>query len=292
MTIQLPSPLTLITPGWRHADTLDLYVKRDDLIHPVISGNKWRKLAPVLAGLPDSCTGMVSFGGGFSNHLHALGYACYCRGLAFTAIVRGDYRSQPTPMLQDLMTWGATIRYVTKTEYGLRESAAYLNELQHAFPSHIIIPEGGSQSAALNGIATMIEEILTPFTSLLVPVASGATLAGVASALGDTQQAIGIGVLKGEGYLESLVERLLPVPRSNWHVNHDFHFGGYAKRPAALREFCEAFSSECDIPVEPVYSGKLFYALKSLVENRYFAPGSTIVAVHTGGLQGSRKTVI
>lgn len=292
MSIQLPSPLTRIYPDWRHADTVNLYVKRDDLIHPVISGNKWRKLAPVLAVLPDSCPGVVSFGGGYSNHLHALGYACASRRLPFTAIVRGDYRARPTPMLQDLTAWGATLRYVTKAEYARRESTAYLEALQRDFPGHLIIPEGGSQQAALTGVASLVEEISTPFSWLLVPVASGATLAGVANALTGSQRAIGIGVLKGEGYLESLVERLLPAPRDNWHVNHDFHFGGYAKQPAPLLEFCDSFSRECDIPVEPVYSGKLFYALKSLVESRSFAPGSTVITVHTGGLQGARKTVI
>ncbi|MEW9797160.1 1-aminocyclopropane-1-carboxylate deaminase/D-cysteine desulfhydrase [Alteromonas sp. CYL-A6] len=285
----LPSPLTPLSPSWKGADAVTLMVKRDDLIHPVISGNKWRKLWPAFADHTTPPHHVISFGGGFSNHLHALGYLCHLKGIGFTAIIRGNYRGQETPMLQDLIAWGASLRYVTKQLYQQREDTDFLNTLRTEFPHCLIIPEGGSQQAALRGTRGIVTEITAPFDVMVVPVASGGTLAGIISALQPDQTALGIGVLKGEDYLNSLVTRLLPQMHSaGWHIESRFHHGGYAKSTPALNTFCHAFSNETGIPVEPVYSGKMFFALKALIEEEYFAPGTRIVAVHTGGLQGAR----
>lgn len=289
MTPTLPSPLIQIYPDWPEADKLTILVKRDDLIHPVISGNKWRKLRPLLNQPDKSFTGVVSFGGGFSNHLHALGYLCASRHIPFVAIVRGNYTDNPTPMLRDLHSWGATIRYVTKQEYRDRTDPVYLDALKRSYPNYTIIPEGGSQKDALQGVAEIVGELPSSVDCILSPVASGATLAGLSTAIQDHQQALGIAVLKGEGYLESLVSGLLPTPNSRWKILHQYHHGGYAKTSESLLSFCKTFEEQTQIPVEPVYSGKMFFALKDMISGGFFESGKTVVALHTGGLQGARK---
>lgn len=289
--IHLPSPEQRLT---LHAlQSQSVVVKRDDLLHPVISGNKWRKLAPQLAQiLAHGTLGILSFGGGHSNHLHALAYCCHKLGLPFTAFVRGDYRANPTPTLFDLAQWQADIRYVTKVEYRQRENANYLDEIQRAYPGYQIIPEGGSTEMALSGVAQIKCELPQEYDVVMAPVASGATLAGLIQAFADTPtRVLGVAVLKGEAYLTEQVSRFLPATArtAEWSINHDYHFGGYAKSPADLQKFCHAWTEAHRVPVEPVYSGKLFYALNDLLAQGYFAADSRILVLHTGGLQGARS---
>ena len=297
-SLTLPSPLIKFKPDWPGSEKVSMFVKRDDAIHPVMSGNKWRKLSPVFKrGLPKE---VVSFGGGFSNHLHALGYACGHFNIPLTVIIRGNYTATPTPMITDLTMWGANICYVDRETYKKRHDASYLFELRQRFPHALIIPEGGSQVLALEGVKEMIEEIDIHYDHIIAPVASGATLAGMAEALkarsvssplpADTAPAnvIGIGVLKGEGYLEDLVANLLGSKLDNWLIRHDYHMGGYAKAPQALRDFCQQFNETMPFAIEPVYSGKVFWAVKDMLARNTFANGAQIVILHTGGLQGAR----
>lgn len=287
-SLLLPSPLIPFCPSWDGAESVSIWVKRDDMIHPVISGNKWRKLAYALRD--NQAAEVISFGGGFSNHIHALGYVCYKLKIKFTAIIRGDYSAAPTPMICDLMRWNTQIEYVNRITYQKRNDEQYLSALQTKHPLATIIPEGGSQQAALMGVQELVHEITIPFDAIMAPVASGATLAGITSALGENQTAIGIGVLKGQGYLESLVSQFLPHPINNWVINHNYHCGGYAKVPATLATFCEEFNQTMPFKIEPVYSGKVFWALKNMLSVGFFEPGTKIVIVHTGGLQGARDS--
>lgn len=292
--IQAPSPIhpiSLLLPQHGH----EVFVKRDDLLHPIISGNKWRKLQGHLHAIIESQTShCISFGGGFSNHLHALGYCCYQLGVSLTAMVRGDYSHQLTPMLQDLTSWGVKLAFVNKITYQKRNEKAYLAELMQESPGARIIPEGGSDALALAGVSALLDEVspnLDDYDFLLCPVASGGTLAALAKGLKERQsrcQLIGIAMLKGEGYLEELVQSLLPVDVATPRILHDFHCGGYAKRPDYLEHFCQAMNKKGSVPVEPVYSGKLFYAIEQLIQKGYFPKNSRILALHTGGLQGAR----
>ncbi|WP_018983291.1 1-aminocyclopropane-1-carboxylate deaminase/D-cysteine desulfhydrase [Salinimonas chungwhensis] len=288
-SIILPSPLQRFQPNWPGAEDLHIFIKRDDLIHPIISGNKWRKLHGIFSQLTEAPAHIVSFGGGFSNHLHALGFACKQLKIPFTAIVRGQYQHNVTPMLNDLKRWSADIVFVTRQQYAQRTCPAYLAQLQYQYPGALIIPEGGSSHAATNGIATLISELPQNFDHILVPVASGATLAGLAEFSPPTQHVCGIAVLKGEDYLENLVGNLLPAAKPNWRIDHRFHFGGYAKKNSVLTAFCAQLADEYQLAVEPVYSAKLFFALKEKIAMGEFARGSAILAIHTGGLQGARN---
>jgi len=344
-TLTQPSPLELFTPDWPGAEDVTIYVKRDDKIHPVVSGNKWRKLKQFIYGYAEQyldgaeessftakgSVRLISFGGGFSNHLHALGYVCHTLGIPLSAIIRGDYSATPTPMISDLTSWNVDIEYVDRITYKKRDSAEYLNSLKERFSPAIIIPEGGSQEQAISGVAELVSEITealatnhnTQFDTIIAPVASGATMAGIVSALTPNQHAIGIGVLKGQDYLESLVNQFLPPAiltkkivtkelltkelmtkelaakapainveenkaNSNWHINHKYHCGGYAKVPPYLKAFCENFNNAMPFDIEPVYSGKVFFALKDMLKKGTFKSGSKIIVLHTGGLQGAR----
>lgn len=289
LELQLPSPVQRFRPDWEGADNIEIWIKRDDLIHPIISGNKWRKLSQLLIREKENLSHIISFGGGYSNHLHALGWCCKKLSIPFTAIIRGNYTKNPTPMIEDLLAWNTSIQYVSKIEYKQRHNAEYLNHLQQLHPTARIIPEGGSEASAISGISEMLTESQQNFDVCIVPVASGATLAGIARAQSPNNQAIGIAVLNGVGYLEGLVEQFLPCQSgANWQIVHGFEHGGYAKSSPALVRFCEHMSTQYKLTVEPVYSGKVFYALKQLLKDGFFAPGQRLLVVHTGGLQGAR----
>lgn len=271
-----------------------LFVKRDDQIHPIISGNKWRKLKyALIQAQQDNVKQIVSFGGGYSNHIHALAYCCKQLKIRFTAIIRGHYQGNLSPMLADIHAWGANIKFVDKLTYQQRHEKAYLTNLIQQYPGALIIPEGGSQAMAKQGVAEIYQELTQAYDYIAVPIASGGTLAGlIAASHQQSAHVLGIAVLKGQGYLEQLVVDLLDAKEQktdNWSVEHRYHFGGYAKRPKALVDWCDDFSEHSNIPVEPVYSGKLLYALLDKIANDEFPAGSKILAIHTGGLQGNRE---
>jgi 1-aminocyclopropane-1-carboxylate deaminase len=204
--------------------------------------------------------------------------------------------------LQDLNNWNANLVFVDKITYQKKTDQNYLARLRKDMNADVIIPEGGSQQDALFGMQAMLNEInlansSRPFDAILLPVGSGASMAGVIKNCPPklAKNIIGIGVLQGEGYLEGLVDQFLnkDTPYLPWHINHQFHFGGYAKSTAELDTFCKEVNQQqakqdTPICIEPVYSGKCFFALKTLIQQGYFAPHSKILIIHTGGLQGAR----
>ncbi|ALS99607.1 1-aminocyclopropane-1-carboxylate deaminase/D-cysteine desulfhydrase [Lacimicrobium alkaliphilum] len=286
LDISLPSAVQQLNPDWPGSEQVELYIKRDDLIHPVISGNKWRKLKYALTETMDNGVAeIISFGGGHSNHLHALGYACMKLNIQLIALVRGDYSQHPTETLKDLQRWGSQVHYLDKLSYRKRSDADFIGKWQAAHPNALIIPEGGSQTLALAGVGEICAELTQHFDTIVTPVGSGGTLAGLVTARPESSL-LGIAVLKGEGYLEQLVTELLPEGACNpWKILHQFHCGGYARVTTELTEFCRDFHLQSGIAIEPVYSGKLFFALKQLLAEGYFKPGSRILALHTGGLR-------
>lgn len=302
------SPEQPLHVDWVNSSDISVTVKRDDLLHAIISGNKWRKLKYALLEILTSSEvnkrlEIISFGGGFSNHIHALAYCCHQlkkqgRTVSFTAIIRGDYSANLTPMLDDIISWGAKIEYVDRLTYKKRNDQAYLDSLKSKLINRsdskvFIIPEGGSQHSALLGLTELIDELNGEYDYILCPVASGGTMAGLIRATEQlATKIVGVAVLKGRDYLEQLVAEFLPPAcdfnNSNWTIEHDFHFGGYAKKNHDLIKFCQEFSADAKIVIEPVYSGKLFFALKHLITHNYFPSDSRILVIHTGGLQGAR----
>ncbi|BDX05651.1 1-aminocyclopropane-1-carboxylate deaminase [Planctobacterium marinum] len=274
---------------------MHIQVKRDDLIHPIVSGNKWRKLQALFSPWPQGkYRGIVSFGGGFSNHLHALGYMCKQYNIPFIAMVRGDYRDNLSPMLKDLSAWQSDIRWLTKQQYKQRQNHNWLSTQIEQLEDYCVVPEGGSGQQVHSGMTQLVQELPETLDELICPVASGGTLAGIIQAMWQlkrTTRVTGIAVLKGQNYLEDLVAACVTAPpamRHPWQIMHEFHHGGYAKSNAELEQFCRQFSEKSTIPVEPVYSGKLFFALQQLLNQGYFKPQSKVAILHTGGLQGAR----
>ncbi|MEL0647316.1 pyridoxal-phosphate dependent enzyme [Pseudoalteromonas agarivorans] len=265
-----------------------LGVKRDDLLHPLISGNKWRKLKYNLTHMRKlNKTELLTFGGAFSNHIHA----CAAAGKEFNikthAIIRGPELDDNNPTIQFAKQCGMQLHVVNRIEYKLRQDEQYLTKLQARFPNAFILPEGGTNEHALLGCKELVHT-LPEHDYLVCPTGSGGTLAGLIEGSEQSTQVLGIAVLKQAQYLIDDIKKLSNKAKNqnNWQLLTDHHDGGYGKFSSALWTFCQNMKHTYNLPLEPIYSGKMMYALWQLIEQDYFTPGSKIIAVHTGGLQG------
>ena len=284
-----PSILTKIDDPLLDQYQIKLWIKRDDLLHPIISGNKWRKLKYTLDhALSEGADTLISMGGAYSNHLHALAYVGKALGLKTIGLVRGEQPETLTPTLSDLQNWGMVLKFVSRFDYRLLRQYKGCYDLPGLKPRQYWLPEGGAQALALKGVAELVNEIDIAYDILCVPCGTGATLAGIIDMVPDQVSVMGFAALKNAEFLQTDVESLLPRPCSNWQINMDYHFGGFAKTSAELMTFMADFEFKTGIPLEPVYTGKMIYALYNLITKHTFKPGQRIIAVHTGGLQGKR----
>ncbi|MFZ2404883.1 MAG: pyridoxal-phosphate dependent enzyme [Methylobacter sp.] len=284
-----PSILTKINDPMLEQYRIELWMKRDDLLHPVISGNKWRKLKYILDhALSLGADTLISMGGAYSNHLHALAYVGMVLGLKTIGLVRGEQPETLTPALQDMKAWGMELKFVSRSDYRALRQYKGWNDLPGLKSRQYWLPEGGAQLMALKGVAELVADIEMPYNTLCVPCGTGTTLAGIVDAAPEQSSILGFAALKNAGFLTAEVAAMLSQPRNNWQINLDYHFGGFAKINAGLSAFIEDFELKTTIPLEPVYTGKMMYAIYELIKKHYFRPGERIIAVHTGGLQGKR----
>jgi 1-aminocyclopropane-1-carboxylate deaminase len=285
-----PSILTKLGDPLLDEYQIELWIKRDDLLHPIISGNKWRKLKYSLDhALSLGSDTLISMGGTYSNHLHALAYAGKILGLKTKAFIRGEQPTTLTSTLIDIQNWGMEISFVSRSDYKLLRQYKNCHDLPALKPSQYWIPEGGAQILALKGVAELINEIDITYDILCVPCGTGATLAGIINAAPDKASILGFAALKNAAFLESDVTRLLPkISSDNWKVNLDYHFGGFAKKSTELLDFISNFEDKTGIPLESVYTGKMLFGIYDLITKHTFKPGQRIIAIHTGGLQGKR----
>jgi len=268
---------------------IELWMKRDDLLHPVVSGNKWRKLKYSLDhALSLGADTIISMGGAYSNHLHALAYVGKVLGLKTIGLVRGEQPEALTPTLLDMQSWGMELRFVSRSDYRLLRQYKDWDLLPNLKPRQYWLPEGGALGLALKGVEELVNEIEIPYDVLCVPCGTGTTLAGIIDAVPEQVSVLGFAALKNAGFLTAEVAVMLSRPRNNWRINLDYHFGGFAKTNAELSAFIEGFELKTTITLEPVYTGKMMYAVYDLIGKHYFKPGQRIIAVHTGGLQGKR----
>lgn len=271
---------------------ITVQIKRDDQIHNIISGNKWRKLQyNIQHAKAIGAKGIITFGGSFSNHIHACAFACQQQNLPVIGIIRGEVENQHNYTLSWAKHWGMQLSFVDRKTYKQRNEGCYLHQLQQQYPDHFIVPEGGSNTLALTGVAEVIDELnqQCKFDTLITPVGSGGTLAGLICGDNAQHNLLGIAVLKQQDYLENTVLALLPNNRKedkNWQIMNQYHGGGYAKFNAQDAEKVRHFSNAVGIDFEPVYSGKMVLALLDLVASGYFPEHHRIVLLHTGGLQG------
>ena len=271
---------------------IELWLKRDDLLHPVISGNKWRKLKYILDhALSLNTHKIISMGGAYSNHLHALAYVGNKLGIATAAKIRGERPEVLNPTLSDLDTWGMTLEFVSRSEYRQLRTYKDYNSLPGMQTGEYWLPEGGAMELALLGVAELVNEIEIDYDVLCVPCGTATTLAGIINAVSEDKQVLGFSALKGASFLSADVQQMIinkPCHNKNWFIELDFHFGGFAKVSPALLDFIKNFERAHSIQLEPIYTGKMLYGIYALIKQGFFKPGQRIIAVHTGGLQGNR----
>ncbi len=279
LRLRLPSPLQEVPVGYG----VRLFVKRDDLIHPDLPGNKWRKLKYNLAVAARQGTRtLLTFGGAYSNHVQATAAAGHHFGFATIGIIRGEERLPLNPTLAAATAHGMTLRYVDRTSYRRRADPGFLAGLRERFGDFYLLPEGGSNAHAVRGCAELVPEIAVDFDVICCSTGSGATLAGIATALRDGQRAIGFAAVKGGGFLTEEVRRLQQdhgLVTDNWSIDTEFHFGGFARRTAALDDFIAAFDDRHGIVLDRVYEAKMMSGLFARLQDGAFPPGTVIVAV-------------
>lgn len=269
---------------------ITLYCKRDDLLHPRLSGNKWRKLKyPLRQALTEHAAGILSFGGAYSNHLHALAAAGQALNLPTVGIVRGEASSH-NPTLTDVRHWGMQLEFVNRQQYRRRQDSDWLAELAQRYPDYMILPEGGSCALALPGVAELWQE-LPPQIEMILPVASGGTMAGLLSARPTGAKVRGYAVLKSDPWLKKEIIALYPPAAhdKHWQLVYKYHGGGYAKCSVDDKLAIAQLAAELQLPLEPIYSGKALLGLFNDIATGHFKRGSTLVFLHTGGLQGARS---
>jgi 1-aminocyclopropane-1-carboxylate deaminase len=284
---RLPSPLEEVEDDRFARHGLRLLLKRDDLIHPELIGNKWRKLAPNLAaaaGRP-----LLTFGGAYSNHLRATAAAGRLLGVATVGVVRGEELAHRplNPSLARCAADGMRLHFVDRSTYRRKaEPQAQAGILRAAGARDAyVLPEGGSNAHAVRGCRALGAELRGAADVVAVACGTGGTLAGLAAGLGPAQRALGVPVLKG-GFLADGVRRLqiraFGGPRGTWTLDERFHFGGYARVPAELDAFAGDFEQRHGLPVERLYVAKLLYGLVTLAAEGAFPHGTTVAAVITG----------
>ena len=271
-----------------------LLLWRDDLLNPALPGNKARKLKyNLLQAKAQGYTKLLTFGGAYSNHLAAVAAAGRLDGFETIGLVRGEEHHPLNPTLARCATDGMQLHYLNRTLYRRRAEPAFLAEMQHQFGPAYPLPEGGTNALALRGVAELIAELRqhTDFDAVAVAAGTGGTLAGLTLGLAEAAypaRAVGIAALKGAAFLRAEVDALLAAAGGmggRYELHTGYHFGGYAKLPAELRMFIQQFEARFGVLLDPIYTGKLLFGVLDLIEKGHFAPGSTVVAVHTGGLQ-------
>lgn len=291
--LNLPSPVTVIDSDLLRSKNITLEIKRDDLIHPILQGNKWRKLKYNLQqARQQQHKTLLTFGGAFSNHIHATAAAGYCFGFNTIGIIRGESQPLPNPTLQDATDWGMQLHYVSRSEYRKKHEPVFIDALKRLFGNFYLIPEGGNNALAVDGCREIINELQKDYDVICVACGTGATLAGIIAASKMNTHIIGFPVLKDAGFLYGDVAKHLRQHSrrkyDNWTLQLDYHFGGYAKVTSQLFEFISIFKQQFGIQLEPVYTGKMFFGVFDLIKKNYFRPGSRILLIHSGGLQGRR----
>ena len=264
-----------------------LAIKREDLIHPLVSGNKYRKLKYNLLNAKESgYAKILTFGGAFSNHIAAVSAAAKNANLEAIGIIRGEelvHTWHENHTLKRAFENGMRFKFVSREMYRKRNEPELLHSLRNEFGDFYPIPEGGTNDLAIKGCEEILVAADREFDFISVCVGTGGTMAGLVNASGNNQQVLGFPVLKGD-FLSAEIKKL--SAKENWSMNPKYHFGGYAKINEELVHFINRFKQQTGIALDPVYTGKMMYGLLDMVKNDNFARGTRILAIHTGGLQG------
>ena len=268
-----------------------LYLKREDLLHPEISGNKYRKLKyNLLEARKQKKEQILTFGGAFSNHIAATAAAGREFGFKSIGVIRGEELGQDLQKtLQENTTLsfaascGMEFDFVSREAYRQKNSEGFLENLRNKYGDFYLIPEGGTNALAIKGCEEILSEEDGGFDVICCAVGTGGSISGLINSSEEHQKVLGFPALKGD-FLHEEIRNY--TSKFNWELILDYHFGGYAKVNRELIEFLNTFKRDYGIQLDPVYTGKMMYGIFDLLRNGYFLKNTRILAVHTGGLQG------
>ena len=266
---------------------VDLYIKREDEIHPFVSGNKYRKLKyNLLEAKKIEKKTLLTFGGAYSNHIAAVASAGQNFGIKTIGVIRGEElfdKIDNNPTLSFAKQCEMQFKFVSREVYRDKNSEAFLSDLKDEFGDFYVIPEGGTNTLAVKGCEEILTEADKTFDYICCSVGTGGTISGLINCSKPSQQVLGFPALKG-GFLKQDIIKF--ATKSNWDLITNYHFGGYAKINQELISFINTFKSDYQVPLDPVYTGKMMFGIFDLIEKGFFSKGSKILAIHTGGLQG------
>ncbi len=264
-----------------------LYIKREDKIHPIISGNKYRKLKYNITFIKSQgYSTLLTFGGAFSNHIAATAEAGKVYGIKTIGIIRGEElqtKIEENDTLNYAQSCGMHFKFISRANYREKNSISFIKSLKKEFGLFYTLPEGGTNEHAIKGCEEILTEADKEFDYICCPVGTGGTVAGLINCSKPSQQVFGFSALKDD-FLQEDISKF--VTKNNWKLNLNYHFGGYAKVNEDLIRFINKFKKEQSIQLDPVYTGKMMYGIYDLIEQSFFKKGSKILAIHTGGLQG------
>ena len=266
---------------------ISLFIKREDLIHPFVSGNKFRKLKyNVLQAKAENQSVLLTFGGAFSNHIAAVAYAGKEQGFETIGVIRRDElrdKISENPTLSFAQECGMRFEFVTREAYRHKTETAFIEQLQVKFGSFYLVPEGGTNDLAVKGCEEILTEFDAHFDFVCSAVGTGGTISGLINSALPHQKVLGFPALKGD-FLQNEIHKF--VNNKNWELITDYHFGGYGKVTTEFIEWMNWFYAQTGIPLDPIYTGKMVFGVMDLIQRNYFPPKSKILMIHTGGLQG------
>ncbi|WP_298263536.1 1-aminocyclopropane-1-carboxylate deaminase/D-cysteine desulfhydrase [uncultured Lutibacter sp.] len=271
---------------------VSLFIKREDELHPFISGNKYRKLKyNIEEALKQNKTTLLTFGGAYSNHIAATAAAGFEYKFKTIGIIRGDELAhnlneilQNNPTLKFASEHRMQLHFVSRSSYRNKTSKVFIDSLKKMFGNFYLVPEGGTNKFAVRGCEEILNEEDTKFDVICSAVGTGGTISGLINSTKKYQKVIGFPALKGD-FLQNEIKKYV-LRNDNWSLNTNYHFGGYAKVSVELINFINKFKAETDIALDPVYTGKMIFGLVEEIKKDCFPNGTKILAIHTGGLQG------
>jgi 1-aminocyclopropane-1-carboxylate deaminase len=273
---------------------VQLLVKREDLNHAYGFGNKWWKLKyNIEEAKRQNNKTLLTFGGAYSNHIYATSALAKEYGFNSIGVIRGEKALPLNPTLTFAEEQGMQLHYIDRESYRSKNDPLFIEHLHHQFGDFYLIPEGGTNNLAIKGCAEFAKEELAKsnFDYVCLPVGTGGTIAGIICGLEGYRKVVGVSVLKNGNFLneeiEHLANELSGNTYGNWSLLTSYHHGGYAKVTKELLSFVRAMNEQHHLPLDHVYTGKLLWALVKEVERGAFTRGSTVLALHTGGLQGA-----
>ncbi|WP_338409114.1 pyridoxal-phosphate dependent enzyme [uncultured Flavobacterium sp.] len=266
---------------------VELFIKREDLIHPLISGNKFRKLKyNLIQAQKENKSTLLTFGGAFSNNVLAVASAGYENNFKTIGIIRGEElatTAEVNPTLQKAQSLGMQFKFISRAAYRNKNNSEFLKDLEKEFGNFYLLPEGGTNDLAILGCEEILTNEYKKFTHVCCSVGTGGTIAGIINSSFNDQQIIGFPSLKGD-FISKEISNF--TKKKNWSIDSDYHFGGYGKVSDNLIRFINDFHQVHQIPLDPIYTGKMMFGIFDLIKKDYFEKGSKILAIHTGGLQG------